>query len=741
MKTVETLKGGKSMADELTSYLYDHFQMTLTPSQKVAVEALHGPTCVISCPGSGKTTVTVIRLANLIVKGKVPPHQILALTFSKASAKDMNDRFKTLFPALATQVKFATIHSFAFHVIRHFEQISGTRYEFIDTQNQQTYSKRQLLSSIYLEKSERYLSDDEYETISGQISLLKNLMITPQQPKEIKQYVENEVELFIQIYKAYEQKKEANFLLDYDDLLTTGYHILKHHEQLCSFYQQRYSHIQIDEAQDTSKIQYELIKLIATPKNNLFLVGDDDQSIYAFRGAYPKQLLDFKQTFPGAQLIYLTENFRSSQNIVNLSSAFIEQNQHRYKKEIKTPNPPQIAPQLHHFQTEKEQFTYLIDQLKTIENLDEVAILYRQNVSAISLVEAFERHQIPFRLQEGKLSFFTHPIVKDVVAFFQLAKNPRHTEAFKRIAKILYLSASVINQTVSQSESHYLDYLTRQVTFKTAFQRDKIRQFKLNLPKLQEIAPNRGIHYILDTLDYENYLTKRGFIKEDKERVYTQGLAVIETLKSIAKETNHADDFLHRLAHLYDISHQSSLQQSPSVHLLTFHASKGLEFDTVFLIDCMDDITPTSNALSHHLLQEDEEFEEERRLFYVAMTRARMRLEIISVANKHNMLFNRSIFVKDVHQILNPHRSTESSPAVKRTTSGRTISELKSLALTSSVDLSAYQLGVSIHHLRFGDGTIIDLEGEIATIQFEHEQKRISLRITVKNGNVTLKSS
>lgn len=729
------------MADELTSYLYDHFQMTLTPSQKVAVEALHGPTCVISCPGSGKTTVTVIRLANLIVKGKVPPHQILALTFSKASAKDMNDRFKTLFPALATHVKFATIHSFAFHVIRHFEQISGTRYEFIDTQNQQTYSKRQLLSSIYLEKSERYLSDDEYETISGQISLLKNLMITPQQPKEIKQYVENEVELFIQIYKAYEQKKEANFLLDYDDLLTTAYHILKHHEQLCSFYQQRYSHIQIDEAQDTSKIQYELIKLIATPKNNLFLVGDDDQSIYAFRGAYPKQLLDFKQTFPGAQLIYLTENFRSSQNIVNLSSAFIERNQHRYKKEIKTPNPPQIAPQLHHFQTEKEQFTYLIDQLKTIENLDEVAILYRQNVSAISLVEAFERHQIPFRLQEGKLSFFTHPIVKDVVAFFQLAKNPRHTEAFKQIAKILYLSASVINQTVSQSESHYLDYLTRQVTFKTAFQRDKIRQFKLNLPKLQEIAPNRGIHYILDTLDYESYLTKRGFIKEDKERVYTQGLAVIETLKSIAKETNHADDFLHRLTHLYDISHQSSLQQSPSVHLLTFHASKGLEFDTVFLIDCMDDITPTSNALSHHLLQEDEEFEEERRLFYVAMTRARMRLEIISVANKHNMLFNRSIFVKDVHQILNPHRSTESSPAVKRTTSGRTISELKSLALTSSVDLSAYQLGVSIHHLRFGDGTIIDLEGEIATIQFEHEQKRISLRITVKNGNVTLKSS
>ena len=729
------------MADELTSYLYDHFKMTLTPSQKDAVEALHGPICVISCPGSGKTTVTVIRLANLMVKGGVSPQQILALTFSKASAKDMNDRFKSLFPSLANHVKFATIHSFAFHIIRHFEQISGTRYEFIDTPNQMTHSKRQLLASIYLEKSERYLSDDEYETITGQISLLKNLMIEPHQTKEIKKYVENEVELFIQVYKAYEQKKEANFFLDYDDLLTTAYQILIHRDELRTFYQQRYTHIQIDEAQDTSKIQYELIKLVATPRNNLFLVGDDDQSIYAFRGAYPKQLLDFKQTFKDAQIIYLTENFRSSQNIVEMSSTFISHNHDRYPKEIKTPNPPSSVPVLHHFQTEKEQFTYLIEQLKAIDDLNEVAILYRQNVSAISLIEMLERHQLPFKLQEGKLTFFTHPIVKDVVAFFHLTLNPRDAEAFKRIAKILYLSASVIQQTLAQSESPYLDYLTRQVAFKTAFQRDKIRQFKLNLPKLKDLPPKRGIHFILDTLDYESYLTKRGFIKDEKERVYTQGLAVIETLKSIASETGDIHEFLNRLSHLYQLSHQSSQQMMPAINLLTFHASKGLEFNTVFLVDCMDGITPSSSALNQHLLHEEEEFEEERRLFYVAMTRARHQLQILSVANKHNILFNRSVFVKDVHQILYPKSATESLPQPKRTASGRSISELKSMNLTTAVDLKAYQVGVLIHHQRFGDGTIIDLDGETATIQFEHEQKRISLRITVENGNVSLKSS
>ena len=729
------------MADELTSYLYDHFKMTLTPSQKDAVEALHGPICVISCPGSGKTTVTVIRLANLMVKGGVSPQQIVALTFSKASAKDMNGRFKSLFPSLANHVKFATIHSFAFHIIRHFEQISGTRYEFIDTPNQMTHSKRQLLASIYLEKSERYLSDDEYEMITGQISLLKNLMIEPHQTKEIKKYVENEVELFIQVYKAYEQKKEANFFLDYDDLLTTAYQILIHQDELRTFYQQRYTHIQIDEAQDTSKIQYELIKLVATPRNNLFLVGDDDQSIYAFRGAYPKQLLDFKQTFKDAQIIYLTENFRSSQDIVTMSSTFISHNHDRYPKEIKTPTPPSSVPVLHHFQTEKEQFTYLMEQLKATDDLNEVAILYRQNVSVISLIETLERHQLPFRLQEGKLIFFTHPIVKDIVAFFHLTLNPRDAEAFKRIAKILYLSASVIQQTLAQSESPYLDYLTRQVAFKTAFQRDKIRQFKLNLPKLKELPPKRAIHFILDTLDYENYLTKRGFIKDEKERVYTQGLAVIETLKSIASETGDLHEFLNRLSHLYQLSQQSAQQMTPAINLLTFHASKGLEFNTVFLIDCMDGITPSSSALNQHLLHEEEEFEEERRLFYVAMTRARHQLQILSVANKHNMLFNRSVFVKDVHQILHPKSATESSPQPKRTASGRSISELKSMNLTTAVDLKAYQVGVLIHHQRFGDGTIIDLEGEIATIQFEHEQKRISLRITVENGNVSLKSS
>lgn len=732
------------MADALTTYLFDHHHITLTPAQKQAVEALTGPTCVISCPGSGKTTVTVIRLANLIVKGNVPPHQILALTFSKASAKDMNERFRTLFPSLAPHVKFSTIHSFSFSVIRHFEKLSGTRYQLIEHPTSNGISKRQLLASIYLEQTERYLSDEEYETLTGQISLLKNLMIAPHQTTEIKQYIEEEQELFIKLYRAYESKKEAHYFLDYDDLLTTAYHLLKQNASLRQFYQHHYTHIQIDEAQDTSKIQYELIKLLAAPLNNLFLVGDDDQSIYAFRGAYPKQLLAFKETFPKAQLIYLTDNFRSSQDIVDLSSAFIRSNQTRYQKEIKTPNPKQSLPTLHHFQNEREQFDYLIHELKQLDHLQEVAILYRQNVSAISLIEQLERHHLPFCLQEGRLAFFSHPIVKDIIAFFHLALHPKDTEAFKRIGKILYLSASTLSQTLAKAEHAYLDYLTQQVAFNTTFQQEKIRKFKLNLPKITTLPPRRAIHFILDTLDYESYLTKKGFLKDEKERVYTQGVAVIETLKSIATETGDVHEFLNRLAHLYQLSQQSTIQQPNAIRLLTFHASKGLEFDTVFLIDCMDGITPSSGALNQHLLNEEEELEEERRLFYVAMTRARHQLHLLSVASKHNMIFNRSIFIKEVQSILNPALKKEGHlpTASKRTLSGRKIDELKSLP-GSTIDLSPYPVGTIITHRQFGDGTIIAREGEIATIQFHatKDEKRISLKITVANGNVTLKSS
>lgn len=726
---------------DLYTYLQNYHQIFLTDAQLKATQALQGPICVISCPGSGKTTVTVIRLANLILTGKINPQQILALTFSKASARDMNERFQSLFPKLSRQVQFSTIHSFAFHIIKHYQQLNHVSYQFIEGANPH-FNKKHLLTQFYLDVTERYPSDDDLEIITSQISLLKNLMIEPHHQKEIKEHVETEAEEFIQIYKKYEAFKEAKYLLDYDDLLTTAYQILTHHDELLNFYQNRYTHIQIDEAQDTSKIQYELIKLVAAKHRNLFLVGDDDQSIYAFRGAYPKQLLDFKETFKEAQIIYMSQNFRSTKSIVSTSSKFIEHNQKRYKKSIHTQNKIGNEPLLHHFQTEQEQLMFLVDFLKQEEDLNNVAILYRQNVSALPLIEYFERYQIPFKLQEGKLSFFYHPIVQDIVAMLTLINHPNHLPSFQRIAKILYLSATTQQQVMSQIESGYLDYLTRQITFQSAYQQNKIRLFRENLLKIPSIPTSRLITYILNTLDYESYLTKKGFLKdENEERIYTQGMAVLETLKMVAKEVDCYESFIDRLQHLKFISEESSKQEA-GVNLMTFHASKGLEFKTSILIDCMNNITPPQTAIIEAKNQNFETYEEERRLFYVAMTRAKEKLILLSVAKKHNLLFSRSNFYKEVSQIIHPIKDEIKSTSISnRLTHGKGVEELKKGLISSeSVDLTPFKIGSKIQHQRFGNGTILEINGEIGTIQFEKETKRISLRITVLNGNLKLLS-
>ncbi|HAX73001.1 MAG TPA: hypothetical protein DCY20_05705 [Firmicutes bacterium] len=718
----------------LLNYLKTQHHITLTEQQLNAVSALHGPVCVISCPGSGKTTITVIRLANLIVNGGVNPKQILALTFSKASAADMNKRFGALFPKLAHSVKFSTIHSFAFHIIRTYQHMMSLQYQFIDSPQNPTHSSKGILSKLYLEITNNYPSDDDIDLIKSQISLLKNLMIEPTHTKQIKQYIEDEVDVFTQIYKQYETFKERQYLLDYDDLLTFGYQILKNNEQILAYYRQTYTHIQVDEAQDTSKIQYELIKLLLNKQQNLFLVGDDDQSIYAFRGAYPKQLLDFKETFKQGQVIFMSENFRSSQEIVSTSATFITQNKDRYEKNILTHNPPHSPIACLELKSEKEQLDYLVSELQGMEDYSSVAILYRQNVSAISVLEVLERFGIPFRLSEGRLAFFTHPIVLDVLAFYDLASHPRHQNAFKRLSRILYLSSNVVNQTLTQTEMGYLAYLTKHVTFAKKFQRDKVKEFSSKLAKILTLPPAQSLTYLLETLDYRSYLNRKGFFKEDDLSAYTQGVAVFETMKMIARSESDISGFLHRLGHLKQISEQG-LQEENAVSLMTFHASKGLEFDCVFMIDCMNGITPPQNVLNDYHNRNLTQYEEEARLFYVAMTRARKRCEMMSVGFKHNTAFTPSNFFQVVDEIVNPTQQTDDTKNTKKLS--RPVSQLKN-SLLSDIDLTPFIVGSSVMHKKFGEGEIIALEGEIATIKFSDNHKRISLRITLQNETLSL---
>jgi len=697
------------MSQSLIDYL-KKYELTLSPIQYEAVTALEGPTALISAPGSGKTTVTVIRLANLIVKGGADPKRVLALTFSKAAARDMDRRFQELFPTLAGRLKFSTIHSLAFSIIKD----GGGSYQFLDKPD--TLSKRQVIGGLYLEAFGEYMADFEYEEMAGKIGLLKNLLIMPRDTATIAKYVEEDLDKFIQIYEAYELFKEARGFLDFDDILTLGLKILQENHGLRKHYQDYFTHVQVDEAQDISTAQWEIIKLLALPQNHLFLVGDDDQSIYGFRGADSTIFLKFK-AIPNARVIAMNENYRSSQNIVQMASTFIQANTMRHPKEIVTSNPKALEPVFAIFQRESEQFEYLAQKIQEANGT--VAVLYRQNISVMGLLPHLD---VPYELHEERLGFFTHPVLRDIQAFFQLALDPFHEGAFKRLAKLLYLPAITVREVVSQGELPYLRYLGTRVRFQKAFQKSKAQEFVKHFPKLSQLPPQRGLSYLLMTLGYEEYLFKKGFLKEEKgQPQYTQAKAVLETLRTLSKSYEHPEPFLAAL------SQKPTSTKGAKVQLMTFHSSKGLEFDTVFLMDCMNGITPSSPLETLELA----EYEEERRLFYVAMTRARHQLEILGSANRYAMNFSRSDFFKEA----------KAAAKVPETLLETKILKAHSPLLKNpDAEYADYRAGNFVTHQRFGTGRILEREGEIATISFADETRRISLRITLEKGVLQLEA-
>lgn len=697
------------MSQSLIDYL-STYNLTLSDVQYKAVTALEGPTALISAPGSGKTTVTVIRLANLIVKGGADPNRVLALTFSKAAARDMGHRFGELFPTLKDRLRFSTIHSLAFSIIKQ----AGGAYQFLDKPD--TLSKRQVISGLYLERFGTYLADYEFEEMAANIGLLKNLLIFPGDTANIAKFVEEDLDSFIQIYEAYELFKESRGLLDFDDILTLGLKILQENSQLRKHYQETFTHVQVDEAQDISTAQWELIKLLALPQNHLFLVGDDDQSIYGFRGADPSIFLKFKE-IPQAKIIAMNENYRSSQNLVQMASTFIQANKIRHPKTIVTANGAGVSPVFSFFQRESEQFAYVAEKIQKVEG--SVAVLYRQNISVMGLLPYLE---IPYQLHEERLGFFSHPVLRDIQAFFQLALNPCDEGAFKRLAKILYLPAITVREVLSQSQLPYLTYLGTRVRFQKAFQKSKAQEFVKHFPKLSQLPPQRGLHYVLMTLGYEEFLFKKGFLKEEKgQPVYTQAKAVLETLRALSKSCETPQQFLEKL------SQKPKSTRGAKVHLMTFHSSKGLEFDTVFLVDCMNQITP-SNTLEEDGLAT---YEEERRLFYVAMTRARHRLEILGSANRYAMNFSRSDFFNEA----------KSAAGVQEILLEKALPKKERSLLESPETLyQDFPIGSAVIHKRFGAGQILERDGEIATISFADEVRRISLRITLEKG-VLQKSS
>ena len=533
---------------EFLLFLNKECNINLSEAQSAAVFAVNGPVALIAVPGSGKTLTLISRMANLILNHKVSTNRILALTFSRASANDMKERFDEKFGRfILDKVNFSTLHSFAYAVVREYSFRTGKKYELIEGFANTPTSKNALLRNLYRKYNYEAINDDKLEELSGTISYIKNLMISFEDIKSSE--FKFPVPSFEEIFKEYEGFKAANNLIDFDDMLTLCHSIFKSNEVMLNKYRTMYDYVMLDEAQDTSRIQHEIIKLIVSPKNNIFMVGDDDQSIYSWRGAFPEELLKFKVNYgESSKVLFMEQNFRSTKSIVSTADKFIKSNRNRYRKNLFTENEEGLELQLCSAENEFSQIDFILDNLQKDGNINSKAVLFRNNLSSVILVDELVRRGIPFYIKDAVPTFFNHWIIRDFTAFFQLAEDLSNIDAFKSIyykmksyiqkkdvaaLKLKYRNDSVFQALIREDD--YSPYVSRLEDFEN--------KFKI----LADMKPLEGIGFIQGSLNYREYLL-------DSEKNMNYSLesmdAVISTFKNICRDLNSFQELKEKIAML-----------------------------------------------------------------------------------------------------------------------------------------------------------------------------------------------
>ncbi|WP_422484398.1 ATP-dependent helicase [Gudongella sp. DL1XJH-153] len=596
--------------------------MRLSTTQIDAINHRDGPALILAVPGSGKTTVIIHRTHKLIRESAIKPERILSITFSKASAIDMKRRFTSEFPKEISNPEFSTIHAFCFRIIRDYSKKRNVSFRLIED-DKEPLNKYRLIKDIYQSLFGSTITEEKMESFLSYYGYAKNMMIKPDKLLKTKKI---ELDEFREMYRLYEEKKINGNLLDFDDLLTMSYQLLLDNPKALEYYSKKYDYIQLDEGQDTSKIQLELLKLLASPGNNLFIVADDDQSIYGFRGAYPQGLLDFQNIFPEGRLFYMEKNFRSSKNIVNLSNDFIKQNISRYKKNVSTDNPYSKAVQVIRLKSSEEQYGYILKNFRDNPH-KKAAVLYRNNLSALGLMNYLEKNNTDFYMRDVKLKFFNHWLTKDIYNFMDLSADICNIEVFEQIFYKMkgYISRKMVNWLKGRHiEKNVFKELLKYPGL-SDFYRKQLLELELDFKKIQKMAPAHAIRYIRSNINYDSYIHENslrfGYTFEQlKEMLYYMEL--------IAAETGNFNHFRKRMSDLRDLMLQSSKNWS-NLTLSTVHSAKGLEFDSVYIIDLVDGSFPSASSVEAMENGDSSLYEEERRLFYVGMTRAKKSLDLL----------------------------------------------------------------------------------------------------------------
>jgi DNA helicase-2/ATP-dependent DNA helicase PcrA len=695
------------------------YNISLNEQQDAAVQAVTGPTLLLAVPGSGKTTVLIARIGYMIYGCGIRPEEILVVTYTKAATADMKKRFVKVFgEEYADRLTFCTINSLADKILTYFSRITGkSRFGVADKEG------AAIIKEAFRYINHGFATENDIKNIQTAITYVKNMRYTK---AEIDKY-ETEVENFPDIYEAYNNGLRNNQMIDYDDQMVYALRILEKYPDVLEHFRKRYKYFCVDEAQDTSKIQHDIIGLLAAQTENLFMVGDEDQSIYGFRAAYPAALIGFEKAHKNAKVLLMESNYRSRAEIVRAADKLIQYNRNRHEKHVKETKSAGNEVKQINVVSRKDQYGYLAAEIE--KSNKEIAVLYRNTESVIPLIDIFDRKGIPYNIKQGEVSFFTHPIVSDIVDFIQFAENPCDVDIFMRI---YYKLGAGISKTMAQAacysckgDTPLLKWIIRQEAASKYTKQECSMQIK-NFDSLKDASGSRAMGIILNLIGYSEQIREK---KMDSGKV--------NVMKIIGEQAERATLIPKRLDELKDLLLAGS-DKKANVILSTIHSSKGLEYDTVYMLDMCDGILPGCEEPKRNATPaEKDAYEEERRLFYVGMTRAKESLNIFTFQKDTMSPFSKVVFgtpEKASKTELHKH-SAGLKPSLFRQSVVSEVSESEVQEL-----MAKCVEGVRIRHEKYGSGIIVRRDGKKADVNFElyGSVKTLHLPIVLQTKMVAL---
>ena len=601
--------------------------MRLNPAQEKAIAHKSGPCMVLAGPGSGKTTVITRRIEYLIKKHRVHPEEILVITFSKAAANEMRTRFQKRCNGERYGVTFGTFHGIYYGILK---WAYGLTAQNILTEEE----KYQILQSAVEQCNYDY--DDEKELIrdiADEIGVVKNNGISIAEYKS----VHCDTELFQNVYRLYERQRKRRKKIDFDDMLVMTYELFRERPDILEGWQKKYRYILVDEFQDINRVQYEVIRMLAAPENNLFIVGDDDQSIYRFRGAMPEIMLNFPKDYPGTKQIVLDVNYRSTKAIVNVTQRVIRNNQKRYQKRMITGNPQGVNVHVQETKNPLDESNYVVKEIKKLLERgvaeEEIAVLYRTSQEARVLVETCMEYGVRFQMNEQLPNLYDHFIARDILAYMKMALGERSRALFLRVVNRpnRYIGRECVDEPRISFETLRKYYAEKE------WMQERIDQMELDLRVMGKCAPYAAIQYLRKQIGYdaflETYAKKRHIRLEDLQEVLFEIQERAKAFASFEEWFSYIEGY-----------RKKEIRYEEGILLSTMHGAKGLEFDHVFVIGVNEGVLPYKKA------ELEDEVEEERRIFYVAMTRAKKTLYISYVKEKRAKMLQISHFLLELMQ-------------------------------------------------------------------------------------------